>query len=142
MLIWQMLIISGIFFIILEIFTPGMFFLNFALAAFICALVSLFCANFYVLTVIFFVFSFLSFIFLRPLIIKRFSKETDTGIQSKYIGQVVKAQEDISASQGVINIYGERWEARSENGEFIPKDSEVKIIRNESIIMYVSKIEN
>ena len=37
-----------------------------------------------------------------------------------YIGKIVKAEEDITDSQGVINIYGERWEARSENGEVIP----------------------
>ncbi len=140
MLTWQMLTVVGIIFLLLEIFTPSMFFLNFALAAFICAPVSLFYANIYGLVVIFCVLSFVSFIFLRPILIKRFNKETETGMKSKYIGQVLKAEEDISDSQGVINIYGERWEARSDNGEFIPKGSDVKIIRNESIIMYVSKV--
>lgn len=141
MQLWQILSIIGIVFVILEIFTPSMFFLNFALAGFICALISLVFKNVYGITVLFFVFSFVSFVFLRPIIMKKFSKETETGLNSKYIGKVVKAEEDISDSQGVINIYGERWEARSDNGEFIPKGSDVKIVRNESIIMYVSKTD-
>lgn len=140
MQLWQLLSIIGIIFIIFEIFTPSMFFLNFALAGFICAPLSLFYKNIYGLAVIFCILSFVSFIFLRPILIKKFNKETETGIQSKYIGKVLKADEDISESQGVINIYGERWEARSDNGEFIPKGSDIKIVRNESIIMYVSKI--
>ena len=142
MQLWQSLLVVGIFFVLLEVFTPSMFYLNFALAGLICAPISLFYSNIYGLIVIFCVLSFISFIFLRPILIKKFNKDTETGIQSKYIGQVVKAQEDISDSQGVISIYGERWDARCANGEFIPKGSSVKIVRNESIIMYVSKVEN
>lgn len=135
--LWQLLAVCGIGFIILEMFTPSMFFLNFALAAFITAVVSLWVKNPYTLTIIFFVLSFVSFIFLRPIITKRFCKSKETGLNSKYIGQVVKAETEITEFSGVISIYGERWEARSENGTVIPQGSEVKIIRNESIIMYV-----
>ena len=138
--LWQLLGIIGIAFLILEMFTPSMFFLNFALAAFICAPVSIFIKNPYTLTILFFVLSFVSFVFLRPVIIKRFNKETETGVNSKYIGQKVRTDADISGDNGVINIYGERWEARSEDGSLIPSGSEVKIVRNESIIMYVSKV--
>ena len=137
MVLWQLLAICGIAFLILEMFTPSMFFLNFSLASFICAVLSVYTKNPYVLVVAFFVFSFVSFIFLRPIIMKRFNKSKETGINSKYIGQTARAEEDITSSSGVISIYGERWEARSENGTTIEKGSEVKIIRNESIIMYV-----
>ena len=140
MQIWQLLGIIGIIFLIMEIFIPSMFFLNFAFAGFICAFISVFYKSFSGLVVLFFIFSFVSFLFLRPLLIKKFNKDNETGVQSKYIGQIVKTDTDISDSSGVINIYGERWEARSENGDFIPKGSSVKIIRNESIIMFVSKI--
>ncbi len=139
MVLWQLLAICGIAFLILEMFTPSMFFLNFSLAAFITAVLSIYTKNPYVLTIAFFVFSFVSFIFLRPIIIKRFNKAKETGINSKYIGQTARAEEDITSSSGVISIYGERWEARSENGTTIEKGSEVKIVRNESIIMYVEK---
>ena len=137
MVLWQLLAICGIAFLILEMFTPSMFFLNFSLAAFITAVLSIYTKNPYVLVIAFFVFSFVSFIFLRPIIMKRFNQSKETGINSKYIGQTARAEEDITNSSGVISIYGERWEARSENGTTIEKGSEVKIIRNESIIMYV-----
>ena len=135
--IWQILAVSGIGFLILEMFTPSMFFLNFALASFITAIISIWVKDPYSLAIIFFVFSFVSFIFLRPVLIKKFNKTNETGINSKYIDQVAKAETDITESSGVISIYGERWEARSENGAIIPQGSDVKIVRNESIIMYV-----
>ena len=135
--LWELLGIVGIAFLILEMFTPSMFFLNFSLAAFICAVISVYTKNPYTLVVAFFIFSFVSFIFLRPILLKRFCKRKETGINSKYIGQIAKAEEEISEFGGVITIYGERWEARSEHRNVIPKGSEVKIVRNESIIMYV-----
>ena len=42
MVLWQILAVCGIAFLILEMFTPSMFFLNFALASFITAGVSFF----------------------------------------------------------------------------------------------------
>ena len=138
--LWQLIGVVGIGFLILEMFTPSMFFLNFALGAFICAVFSVYVKNPYTLTIIFFILSFVSFAFLRPILIKKFSRAKETGINSKYIDKIAKADEEISEFGGVITIYGERWEARSDNGSVIPKGSEVKIVRNESIIMYVEKI--
>ncbi|MCM1004097.1 MAG: NfeD family protein [Candidatus Gastranaerophilales bacterium] len=113
--------------------------MNFSLAAFITAVISVFTKNPYTLVIAFFVFSFVSFIFLRPILVKRFCKSKETGLENKYIGKIAKAEEDITESSGVISIYGERWDARSEHGSFIAKDTEVKIVRNESIIMYVEE---
>lgn len=140
MVLWQMLAICGIAFLILEMFTPSMFFLNFSLASFICAVLSLYTKNTYVLVIAFFIFSFVSFIFLRPIIMKKLTKSQETGLNSKYIDKVAKAETEISSNSGVISIYGERWEARSEDGQVIPQGSDVKILRNESIIMYVKKV--
>ena len=139
MTLWEFLIICGIGFIILELFTPSMFFLNFALAAFITAVVSLYTTKMLTLVIVFFVFSFLSFVFLRPLLLKKMTKETETGVNDKYIGKTAKAIEEITSDRGVVTLYGERWEARTENGEVIEKDSNVKIVRMDSLIMFVEK---
>ena len=40
--LWQILSICGIAFLILEMFTPSLFFLNFSLSAFICAILSIY----------------------------------------------------------------------------------------------------
>ncbi len=138
MALWEFLVICGIGFVILELFTPGMFFLNFAAAAFITAIAALFTSKLITLVLVFFVMSFLSFVFLRPLLLKKISKETETGVNDKYIGNTAKAEEEITSDRGVISIYGERWEARS--SEYIEQGANVRIIRNESLIMFVEKI--
>lgn len=140
MVLWEFLVVCGIGFIILELFTPSMFFLNFALAAFLTAIVSLFTAKLITLVIAFFIFSFLSFLFLRPLLLKRFSKETETGVNDKYIGKQAKVIEDISGNNGAISIYDERWNARTEDGSLIPSGQDVKIVRNEGLVMFVESL--
>lgn len=140
MLIWQFLCVVGVAFVILEIFTPSMFFLNFALASFITAAASLFVADKFYLVLIFFVLSFLSFVFLRPILLRKNSKETETGVEGKYIGQIAKTAEEITSSKGVINIYGERWEARCDEGLTISAGAEVRIVKNNGLIMFVENI--
>ena len=140
MILWQVIGICGILFIILEIFTPSMFFLNLAIAAFICAIVSIFTTNIALLASLFFVLSFISIIFLRPLLLKKFTKDTISEIDDKYIGKIVNIDSNIDNISGVISIYGERWEARSNNDETIPAGSQVKILKVDSIILYVEKV--
>lgn len=136
---WQFLCVVGIAFVILEIFTPSMFFLNFALAAFITAIASLVTLNHFALVLIFFIFSFISFVFLRPILLRRNSKDTETGIEGKYIGKVAKVTEEVTKDRGVITIYGERWEARYLGEQSIPAGVDVKIVRNDGLIMFVEK---
>ena len=138
--LWQFFSIAGICFLLLEMFTPSLFFLNFSLAAFLTAGISFWVKNLYTLAIIFFILSFVSFIFLRPIIKKKLTKSNETGINDKYIGKTAKVESEITANSGVISIYGERWEARVEDSSIIPQGSEVKIVRNESIIMFVQKI--
>ena len=137
--LWEFFGVCTIIFLILEIMVPSMFFLNFALASLILAPISVFLHNIPALVIIFFVLSFVSFYFLRPVIISRFSKDKETGMQGKYIGKTAKVEEEITSNSGVISIYGERWEARSDKGETIPAGSDVEIVRNESLIMYVTQ---
>lgn len=139
MVLWEFIVICGIIFIILELFVPSMFFLNFAFASFVTAIVSLFITKTISLVLVFFVFSFLSFAFLRPLLLKRKGKDIETGVNDKYIGKKAKVIEEVSADNGAISIYDERWNARTQDGSIIPVGSEVEIIQNDSLIMYVIK---
>ena len=139
MVLWEFIVICGIVFILLELFIPSMFFLNFALAAFVTAVASLYTAKLLTLVLIFFVFSFLSFAFLRPLLLKKKSKEVETGVNDKYIGKKAKVIEEVTSDSGTISIYDERWNARTEDGSSIPAGEEVEIVRNDSLIMYVIK---
>ncbi len=137
--IWQVLIVAGLLFLIVEIFTPMFFFLNFALACFITAIFALFFFDWNIIVPIFVVFSALFLLFLRPLLIKKKNGDKKTGLEDKYIGKTAKVVETITERSGTISIYDERWNAISENGEEIPVGSEVVIIRNESLVFFVKK---
>ncbi len=141
MVLWEIFAIAGLAFLILEMVVPSMFFLNLALAGFVTALIALFIKSWIVLTFIFVVLSILSILLLRPILIKqKESKERETGMEGKYIGQVVKVIEPVTKFSGAITIYDERWEARVESDETIPAGSEVRIVKNESLVLTVEKL--
>ena len=141
MLFWQIFAIAGAVFLILEIVVPTAFFLNFAVAGFLTAVLSVFVNDFVWLTIAFIILSLLSVALIRPLILKnKHTSENETGISAKYIGQTAKVIEPVGKYQGAISIYDERWEARYEGEDEIPAGSEIRIVKNESLIMYVEKI--
>ncbi len=141
MVLWEIYAISGLAFLILEMVVPSMFFLNLAFAGFITAIIALFIKSWIVLTFIFVILSILAILLLRPILVKqKEAKGKETGMEGKYIGQIVKVIEPITKYSGAITIYDERWEARVESDETIPAGSEVKIIKNESLVLTVEKI--
>jgi len=141
MIHWQFLIIIGIVFIIIEIFTPVMFFLNLALACFLTAGLAFFVTDWNILIPVFAIASLMFLMVLRPILIKTKKNGEKTGVDEKYIGKIAKVTDTITVNSGVISIYNERWEARLNSGEEIPAGAEVKIIRNESLVLYVEKSE-
>lgn len=139
---WEIILGIGIVFLLLEIFIPTLFCINFAIAAFIVAIISCFIHNFAVLTIIFCILSIILIYSLRPMLLKLSKNEKlKTGIEDKYIGKTAIVLEDINKDQGAISLYDERWQARNIKEGTIPKGANVKIIKNESIIMFVEKID-
>ena len=138
---WLIWIIAGVVFFIIELFTPILFFLNLAFACLLAAIGAYFELAFIWQVIIFAAFSALFLAFLRPFLMKNVStKGTYTGIEEKYIGHNAKTVLPTNALDGRIAIYGEEWDARNINNEEIPKDVDVKIVRNEGTIFYVEKI--
>ncbi len=141
MALWQVFSITGIIALILEMVAPSCFFLNFALAGFLTAVISLFVNSIPALVVDFFVLSLLSIWLIRPLLIKnKNDKKHSTGLEAKYIGKTAKVIETVTKSSGAITIYDERWEARTlPEREDIPAGSEATIIKNDSLVLYVER---
>jgi len=137
---WQIFIAVGVITLIFEMFMPMMFFLSFAIGAFITAVFAVWFLSWNVLLPLFAVVSIVSLALFRPFLAKTFGKggADATGIAGKYIGKKVKALSEINANSGAIEIYGERWNARCEDGA-IPEGAEVEIVKNDSLIMYVKK---
>lgn|SRR5574344_884230 len=139
MVLWQTFLVVGIISLIFELFFPMMFFLTFAIGAFLTAIFAVFFTSLTVLIPIFAIGSVILLILFRPFLAKQINtKNTNTGLDGQYIGKIAKVIEPVNKYKGAITIYGERWEARSE--EDIPENSEVKIIKNDSLIMHVEKI--
>lgn len=137
--LWQIWGVVSIIFFIVEMFTPTTFFLNLGLASLISALTAWLGGNFSVQVIIFALFSAICLIFLRPILIKKITDKSSE-FDEKYKNQTAVVVEKITPESGRIGIYGETWQAKSIDGSEIEKDSQVKIIRIESIIMYVEKI--
>lgn len=137
--IWQFLLIAGVIFIIIEMLTPVLFFLNLALAAFVTAAASLYTHNTNILITYFVCFSMFFLIFLRPFLLRTRENDKKTGVEEKYFGKIAKVIQTVTATNGVVSIYDERWSARSITGEEIPVGDEVRIVRNESLILFVEK---
>ncbi|MCR5265127.1 MAG: NfeD family protein [Cyanobacteria bacterium RUI128] len=140
---WELMCIIGVLFLILEIFTPALFFLNLAFAAFATAGLTVFVSETNVVIFTFVVFSALFLLILRPILMNlKTTKEQKTGMEGKYIGQVVKVISPITKTSGAITIYGERWEARTDGDSEIAEGANVKIVRNESLIMFVEEVKD
>ena len=139
---WQIFSIIGLTFLILEMLVPSMFFLNLAFAGFITAIVAVWLSDWVWLTIIFSVLALLSILLLRPLMLRsRKTEEQTTGMESKYVGKVVKVIEPIGRLSGAITVYDERWEARADVNEPIAKGEAVKIIKYDSLVLTVEKVK-
>lgn len=139
--LWLLWIISGVIFFVIELFTPILFFLNLAFACLIAAIGAYYNIHFGFQIAIFALVAGILLLFLRPLLIKNVSiKNATTGLEEKYIGKIAKTILLTNATEGRITIYGEDWKAVSINGEEIPVDTNVKIIKNEGTVLFVEKI--
>lgn len=140
--IWMLFLIISIVAVIVEIFIPTMFCINFAFAGILTALISIFWGNLQSLFIIFVVLSLLSIILIKPVLVKLVKKQSHADFDTQYIGKIVKSIEPITNNSGAVTIYDERWEARlaQEEAENIPEGEDVKIIRNDSLILYVEKV--
>ncbi len=138
---WQLWCLVSIIFFIVEMFTPVNFFLNLGLACLISALVAYLGGSFALQVILFAVFGALFLIFLRPfLVYKKKSGEKEGEFDEKYKGKNAVVTEKITQESGRIAIYGETWQAKTENGEEIEEGSQVKIVKIDSIVMYVEKV--
>lgn len=136
---WQILLFIGVIFLIIEMLTPVLFFLNLALACFVTAAASIYVNDWNTLIVYFIGFSMFFLLFLRPMLVRTRENGKKTGVEEKYFGNIAKVEQTVTSTNGVVTIYGERWSARSITGEEIPVGEEVKIVRNESLILFVEK---
>ena len=139
--LWAIYIIIAIVAVLIEMFAPTLFCINFAIGGIITAIISIFWGNFTTSLLIFFAVSLLSIFLVRPLLINLIKKDSKADFNAQYLGKTVKCIEPINTVKGAVTIYDERWEARLQNeGEEIPAGTDVKIVGNDSLILFVERI--
>jgi membrane protein implicated in regulation of membrane protease activity len=139
--LWAIYIVIAIIAILVEMFVPTMFCINFAIGGIITAIISIFWGDFTTSLLMFFAISLLSIFLVRPFLVNLIKKDSKADFNAQYIGKTVKCIEPINTVKGAVTIYDERWEARLQNeGEEIPEGADVKIVGNDSLILFVEKI--
>lgn len=135
--LWQIWVVLGIVFAVIEIFTPSFFSLNLALACLPAAIAAYFGLDLTFQIIIFGVFSGVLIQLIRPMLLKH-KKEKEDEFKSKYIGQEAKALMRITQTQGRISVFDEEWNARAcYADEDIPEGRIVQIKKIDGLTMYV-----
>ncbi|MBE6828566.1 MAG: NfeD family protein [Ruminococcaceae bacterium] len=134
--IWVVLLIG---FSVIEAVTVQLVSVWFAVGSLAALIASLFKVGVVGQLVIFLVVSIICFIITRPLV-KRFSQNKIQSTNAdRCIGQTAVVTEEIDniKASGQVKVNGNIWTARSENGEIIPVDSMVTVIKIEGVKLIV-----
>ena len=130
--------------LVIEIATLGLTTIWFAGGALVACVAALLHANIWVQIVLFLVVSVLLLFFTRPLAIRYMNKDrTKTNVDSM-VGKeaVVTEAIDNLKAQGVVQVNGLEWTARSEESqEVIPKGAIVEVGRVDGVKLIVRKKE-
>ena len=130
--------------LVLEIATLGLTTIWFAGGALVACIAALLHANIWVQIVLFLVVSVLLLFFTRPLAVRYMNKDrTKTNVDSM-VGKeaVVTEAIDNLKAQGVVQVNGLEWTARSEESqEVIPKGAIVEVGRVDGVNLIVRKKE-
>jgi membrane protein implicated in regulation of membrane protease activity len=137
--------IFGIILLVAEILTPTFFSLWFSIGSFLAGLAAMFSLGLGWQVLIFASSSTFLVLLSRP-IAKKLSKGDSP--KKMYIDGMVGSLGRVTVEinpvmeKGMVRIEGEDWRATSANGEIIPVDTVVKIVRLEGTLVYVERQNN
>ncbi len=127
---------------VVEAATVGLVSIWFALGALAALISSLFGGPIWLQILLFIVVAALTLCITRPIVKKYFNKESHKPTNADMvIGKEANVTEEINnlGATGAVRCMGKEWSARSDNGESIPKDSVVTVVRIEGVKLIVKK---
>ena len=142
--LWLLWIIISIVCLILELSSGDFFIMCFAIGAAVSSLVAGCGLSLTWQIVTFAVVSALSLLLVRPALIKKLHQPHRERLSNAeaLIGQTGRVSEDIEANgYGRVAIDGDDWKAVSADGSAISKDTRVRVVKMESIILTVEPID-
>ena len=142
MSIWFWWVVAALAFIILEIFTNGFAVACFSVGCLAAAVSAAIAPDVIWLQVLLFaVFSALAIIFVRPLVLKYLDKGEKPSNADTLIGQNAKVIEEIpEGDKGRVRIFGDDWQALSQDGKAIAAGTKVQILSRDGNILTVKQL--
>ena len=141
---WLIWVIISIVCLILELSSGDFFILCFAIGAAVAAIVAGCGLSLTWQIIVFAVISILSLLLVRPALIKKLHKPHRERLSNAeaMIGQEGRVSEPIEAGGfGRVAIDGDDWKALSADGSAIAKDTRVRVVKMDSIIVTVEPID-
>ena len=135
---WQLWVIIAVICLILELMNGDFFIMCFAIGGVCSSLSAAVGGNIYVQLAVFAITSVLSLFFVRPAALRYLHKNEDSRVSNAdaLIGQTGRVSETIVADGfGRVAIDGDDWKALSVDGQPIEKDTRVRVVSRESIII-------
>ena len=142
--LWLSWVIISILCLILELSSGDFFILCFAIGAAVSAIFAGCGASLTVQIILFAIVSALSLLLVRPALLKKIHKPHKERLSNAeaMIGQTGRVSEAIEANgYGRVAIDGDDWKARSADGSAIDKDTRVRVVKMDSIILTVKPID-
>ena len=135
--VWMMALVG---LVIGEAITVGLTFIWFAVGALGALLVSALGASVWVQVAVFLGLSALALILVRPVAARLLKPGVSPTNADRILGQTALVTQTIDniAQTGQVKLGGQVWTARSEDGEVIPEQSKVRILRIEGVKVIVS----
>lgn len=141
--LWQLWALVSLLCLILELTSGDFFIMCFSLGAIPALIASLFGTSFTAQIIIFAVCSALCIFFVRPIALKYLHKHDERLSNAEaLIGREGRVTQTIEAGDyGRVAVDGDDWKARSATGERIAKETRVRIVKLDSIIVTVEPLD-
>ena len=125
-----------------EAITVGLTFIWFAVGALGGLLVSVLGGPVWLQVTVFLILSAVTLILVRPVAAKLLTPGISPTNADRILSQIALVTEEIDniAETGQVKLFGQVWTARSENGEVIPAQSRVRILRIEGVKVFVRMV--
>lgn len=141
---WLIWVIISIVCLILELSSGDFFILCFAIGAAVAAIIAACGLSLTWQIILFAVISILSLLLVRPALIRKLHKPHRERLSNAeaMIGQEGRVSETIEAGgYGRVAIDGDDWKALSADGSAIEKNTRVRVVKMDSIILTVEPID-
>jgi len=125
-----------------EAITVGLTFIWFAVGALGGLLVAVLGGAVWLQVIVFLALSAATLILVRPLAAKLLTPGISPTNADRILSQIALVTEEIDniAETGQVKLFGQVWTARSENGEVIPAQTRVRILRIEGVKVFVRTV--